>query len=454
VSALLIAALLAASPQATTDSNTANAAPITLEEARREGRKNTQALLSLLDVERAQQDIRLARAPLFPQLDFSINAGGVAAGTQRIVTPVCDATGTNCVQQAVEVPGSSRGNYSISLTLNQVIYDRARWKQLAQSGAVAEAERGQSIDQADASELEAINRFFTLYRSQATIQVLEATVQRSEQQLERARALFQAGRVGRGEELTALVNLGNDRISLLQRRGQLVQDQSQLATWLARPGIQPLVAQDPGLVKMELGPVPSLEASLAEARGRRPLILALQEQVRAAQLGQEAARSAYYPRVVGQGSYSRIGPNPGPVFTEPRLQNQVTGAVVFQWDLFSGFATQAQVSRAAASLRTAELNLAQAERELDGAVRLSIEALAANIEATKLAAANQEVALQSLALAEERFKAGAGSTLEVRDAQLSLTRAELALLENRVDVEIARFSLMRAMGTLSSGESK
>jgi outer membrane protein TolC len=132
----------------------------------------------------------------------------------------------------------------------------------------------------------------------------------------------------------------------------------------------------------------------------------------------------------------------------------VTGAVVLQWDLFSGFGTQAQVSRAAASVRTAELNLAQAERELDGAVRSSIETLAANIEAARLAAANREVALQSLSLAEERFKAGAGSTLEVRDAQLKLTQAELTLLGNRVDVEIARFALMRAMGTLSPGESK
>jgi outer membrane protein TolC len=264
MNALLIAALLAASPQATTPS--ANTAPITLEEARREGRQNTQALLSLLDLERAQQDIRLARAPLFPQLDLSVNAGGVAAGTQSIVTPVCDPTGTNCVQQEVEVPGSSRGNYGISLTLNQVIYDRARWKQLAQSGAVAEAQRGLSSDQEDASELEAINRFYSLYRSQATIQVLEATVRRSEEQLERARALFQAGRVGRGEELTALVNLGNDRIALMQRRGQLALDQSQLATWLARPGPQPLVAQDPGLRSMEVGPVPSLEAAIAEAR--------------------------------------------------------------------------------------------------------------------------------------------------------------------------------------------
>jgi outer membrane protein TolC len=476
MNALVIAALLAASPQATTEASatpgasaptsvsasaSVNATPVSLEEVRTEGRRNTQALLALLDVERAEQDVRLSRAPLLPQLDFSVSAGGAASGRQRIITPVCtpidpnDPTlGSNCVQRAVEVPGNSRGNYDLSLSLSQIIYDRARWKQLEQSGVSAEATRGQSQEQADAAELEAVNRFFNLYRSQATIQVLEATVRRSEEQLERARALFQAGRVGRGEELSALVNLGNDRINLVQRRAQLVQDQGQLAIWLARPGSTALVAKDPGILTVAPEPAPALEAALGEARQRRPLLRALQNQVRVAQLGEDISGAGFFPRLLGQGSYSRGGPSADPVFTEPRLQNTVSGALVLQWNLFNGFSTSAQVSRAAATRRTAELNLAQAERELDATVRTAVEALQTRIDAARLAAENREAAVLSLALAEERFKAGAGSTLEVRDAQLKLTQAELALLGNRVDVETARFALMRAMGTLSPGESK
>ena len=446
MNALLIAVLLAAAPQAMT--------PVTLEEARREGRKNTQALLALLDAERAEQDIRLARSPLLPRVDLSVSAGGAYSGLQRSTITLCDPTGANCEQVTRDVAGGSRGTYDLSLTLSHLIYDRARWKQLAQSGALAEASRGQAVEQADAAEVEAVNRFFNLYRSQATIQVLEATVRRSEEQLERARALFQAGRVGRADELSALVNLGNDRINLVQRRAQLVQDQGQLAIWLARPGATALVARDPGTLTADPAPAPALEAALTEARQRRPLIRALQQQVRAAQLGRDAASSGYFPRLLAQGSYSRQGPNAGPVFTEPRLQNTVNGAVVLQWDLFNGFSTQAEVSRAAASIRTAELNLEQAGRELDATVRTSLEALQTRIDAARLAAENREAALQSLALAEERFKAGAGSTLEVRDAQLKLTQAELALLENRVNVETARFALMRAMGSLSPGESQ
>jgi outer membrane protein len=469
MNALLLAALLAVAPQSPAESSAtpaasaapaasapsdANATPVSLEEARAEGRKNTQALLALLDVERSEADVRSARAPLLPQVDFSLSAGGSRSGPQRLVTPVCDPTGTNCVQQTVEVPGNSRGNYNASVGLSQILYDRARWKQLEQSGASAEATRGQAVEQADAAELEAVNRFFNLYRSQATIQVLEATVRRSEEQLERARALFQAGRVGRGEELSALVNLGNDRISLVQRRAQLVQDQGQLAIWLARPGSTALVARDPGILSATPEPAPALDSALSEARQRRLLLQALQQQVRAAQLGEDIATAGYFPRLVGQGSYTRSGPNAGPVFTEPRLQNTVSGQVVLQWDLFSGFATQAAETRASATRRTAELNLAQAERELDATVRTAVEALQTRIDAARLSADNREAAAQSLTLAEERFKAGAGSTLEVRDAQLKLTQAELTLLGNRIDVELARFALMRAMGTLSPGESK
>ncbi len=487
MNALMLAALLTAAPQTTQDTqvtpgtqappaaqatqappaasgtsavpgaNTAPAAgvvPITLEEARAEGRKNTQALLSLLDLERSEADVRIARAPLLPQLNFSTSAGDAAIGRQRIFTTVQDPTTGGFVQQAVEVPSSSHGNFDISLSLSQVIYDRARWKQLEQSGVAVDVSRGQAQEQADAAELEAINRFFTLYRSQATIQVLAATVQRSQEQLERAQALFEAGRVGRGEELSARVNLGNDRINLVQSRAQLVGNQTQLAVWLARSGTDPLAAQEPGILTTAPAPAPALEAALAEARQRRPLILALQQQVRVAELARQVASAAYIPRLVAQGSYSRGGPNAGPVFTDLRLQNTVSGSVSLQWDIFNGLATHAQVSRAQASVRTAELNLAQAERELDATVRSAVEALTTRIEAARLSAENREAAAQSLALADERFKAGAGSTLEVRDAQLKLTQAELTLLGNRVDVEIARFALMRAMGTLNPGESK
>ncbi|SES76608.1 TolC family protein [Stigmatella erecta] len=445
MNALLFAAWVATVPAATS---------ISLDEARAQGRTNTQALVSLLEATRSEQDVRLARSPLLPQLSLNSSAGGALIGRQRIFATVCNEDRSICEQQAVETPSTDRGSFELSLNLTQLIYDRVRWKQLEQSGAVFEAAQGQAREQQDTSELEAINRFFTLYRTQATLQVLEATVRRSEEQLERAQALFEAGRVNRGEELSARVNLGNDRINLLLRQAQLVQDRGLLAVWLARPGSEPLEAQAPESLLQPPPPPPSFEQAIAEARQRRPLLVALQQQVRAASLGQEVARAGYWPRLLAQGSYSRSGPEARPVFATPRLQNTLSGAVVLQWDLFTGLSTDAQVNQARAQVRTAQLNLAQTEREVEAEVQRTLQLLATQIATAQLAAENRETAARSLSLAEERFKAGAGSTLEVRDAQLKLTQSELTLLENRVNVEIARFAMMRAMGTLSPGESK
>ncbi|MFP2909672.1 TolC family protein, partial [Pyxidicoccus sp. 3LFB2] len=180
----------------------------------------------------------------------------------------------------------------------------------------------------------------------------------------------------------------------------------------------------------------------------------LQGQVRSAELQRAIARAEYIPRLNAQGSYSRQGPAAEVVFTEPRLQNTFTAGINLTWDLFNGFSTGAQTRRAEAGIRRAQLVLQQAGREIEAEVRQAHRSLEAQMEAARLATDNREAAVQGLRLAEERFRAGAGSTLEVRDAQLSLTQAELSLLENRIDVEIARFTLIRAMGALSPGESK
>lgn len=142
------------------------------------------------------------------------------------------------------------------------------------------------------------------------------------------------------------------------------------------------------------------------------------------------------------------------MFTEPRLQNRFTAAVGLSWDLFTGLSTGASARRAEADTRKAQLTLEQTAREIEAEVRAAHRTLETQLEAARLAAQNVEAAAQGLDMQEQRFRAGVGSTLEVRDAQLSLTRAELALLENRIDVEIARYSLLRAMGALSPGESK
>lgn len=442
MNALVLAAVLAANPT-----------PVKLEEARARSRENVQALTALLQASSAEQDVRFARSSLLPNIGFGAGANVTYVGPRRSYN-IVPLEGGGFEQQVGETRESTIPGFELGLNISQLIYDRAVWARLEQSGAQLEAQRGEALEQQDTSELEGIQRFYSLYRTQAAIQVLEANVRRSEQQLERARALFQAGRVGKAEELAAQVNLGNDRIAVVSRQSQLATDQARLSTWLAMPGAEAVEAVDPGVLTQTPSPVPSLEQALQDARTRRPLLVALRQRVRAAELQESIANAGYLPRFALDAALSRNGPDPDRVFGVPSRQNIVRGGITLQWNLFNGFGTQAQARRAEYQTRAAELNLQQSERELEGSVRQSHVALEAQITSAELAEANRKAAADALVLAEERFNAGVSSTLEVRDAQLKLTQAELTLLENRINVEIARFALMRAMGTLAPGEAK
>ncbi|AGC45079.1 outer membrane efflux protein [Myxococcus stipitatus DSM 14675] len=444
MNALVVVALLAAAPSS----------PVTLEDARKQGRQSTTALQSILDLEVAEEDVRIARSSLLPQVAINAYAGKRWIGRRNSFSLVTDPVTGQPVQIPVETEPTSTEDYDLGATLSQSVYDRKLWKQLEQNGILRDAQKSQTKEEADTAELEAVRRFFTLFRTQASRQVLAANVQRSEEQVDRARSMFEAGRVGKVEEITAKVNLGNDRITLTQSLKQLATDQAQLAVWLTRPGTEVLEAVDPGVLQQEPAPAPSIEEAVKVAREQRPLLKARELQVRSAEIARAIARADYIPTLSLVGIYSRQGPDAEGVFTEPRMQNNFIGRLNLEWNVFNGFRTPAQTRRAEASIRKAQLALEQSAREIEAEVRTSHQSLEAQIVAAQQAAENKEAATQGLHLAEERFRAGAGSTLEVRDAQLKLTQAELSLLQNRIDVEIARFSLMRAMGALSPGETK
>ena len=59
---------------------------------------------------------------------------------------------------------------------------------------------------------------------------------------------------------------------------------------------------------------------------------------------------------------------------------------------------------------------------------------------------NVGVAKEQVTLEDERFSAGAGSPLEVRNAQIKYTQAQLSVLQGKADVATARAALERAVG--------
>jgi outer membrane protein TolC len=426
------------------------ATPVNLDDVRSRARGNTQALNLALEAIRAGQNVVLARSPLLPQVALGVSAGGTVASTSSQQSTVPVATGG--FQTAyVNVPGYSFGTYSFTASLSQVLIDLGRWEQLKESHAALDVAKGQALEQADASELEGIRRFYALYSAQQSLVLLQQNVSRSQDQVTRAEGLYEAGRGQKGDVIAAQVNLGNDQIAVIKQGASIAQAQADLASWLVLPGDSDLVAVEPEEVR-QAPPAPiALEAAMSTALEHRALLTQLRRQVDAVESAVAVAKDEYLPRLTGQAFYARNGPKVDPVFTDPSKQNVLSGSINLTWDAFTGLSTGAKIESARAQEREAEQNLSQAKTDIAASVRAAMIAVQAQESALTVATQNRSLAAQNLSVAEQRYQAGAGTTLDVRDAQLKLTQAELQLLQTRTDVEVARASLARAMGTLEDG---
>lgn len=429
------------------------ATPISLDEVRAQSRGNTQALLAQLDHERAKAQLTVAKSAILPRVSVNGTAGGALYGSQRIFStvPEIDASGavTGFTQRTVDVnTTTSRASFDLSVSASQLIYDGGRWwSQIAQAGALEEAQAGQAAEQLLGAELEGVRRFYELLRAELALGVLDANARRSQEVVDRARALFDAGRGQMTDVLGAQVNLGNDQLSVVQQRARIADGRARLAVWLMRPPDAQLSATSPASFEAEPAVAPTATVAMANARTHRPLLRALAATIRAAERGVDTAKSANLPVVSAQATVGRQGPSADPFFTDPFRQNYLQGGLNVRWDVFDGFRTRSEVQQADIARRRVVLELAQAERELEAEVHSSLAQLRAQVEGASLARTNVETARKGLELAQARFAQGLGSTIDVRDAQLKLAQAELTLLQNRIDVEIARAALDRAMGS-------
>lgn len=426
------------------------AAPLTLEDVKAASRQNLEAIRAELAVSRAGLDRADARSVLFPQLDLQLGVSETLAGPQRRFTtaPQIGADGSlTFVQRPVDIPSFAQGNFQLGLSLTQLLYDGGRWwNQLARTGAMEEAAQGQLAEQQAASELEAVRRFYELLRAQLTLQVLETTVARSVDLLERAKALFEAGRAQKREVLDAEVNLGNDKMASLRQRQAIVAARLSLLQWLGLERRDVEAVTPAGFEREPSGSPPAIERALEVARKNRPLFGVLDAQARGGRLAVDIARADYLPRVSANAGYSRSAPAID-IFVDPSRQHALNFGANLSWDLFSGFATDTQVGRAQSQLTELEKQQRQALLELEAELERAVGSMATQLEVATLAGRNRKLADESFSVEAQRYAAGASSSLSVRDAQTRALQAQLAQVQARIDVEIAQAALVRLTGT-------
>lgn len=449
---LSIALLLPAAP--------ALAAPLTLDEALAEAaRANPDLLVARAQADSAGVDRSASWAGVLPRLDLTAAFGRDFIGAQRRVSTVPvgidPATGATLFQQiAVTTPAADFADYSLGLTLQLPLFDGARsWNAIARAGALARS-ADRNLDEARLGvAFDVTRRFYALVKAEESLRVLVETVQRSEELVQRADALFAAGRGPKSDTYAARVNLQNDRIAVEGQRALVALARADLSLALGRRAEAALSVVPPAPVT---GPgfsgaaePPPEDALMERARKSRPLLASRAEAWRAADLGVSVAKGAWWPVIGAQAAYTRQGPilsGADGVYGDPARQYVANAQIYLQWNLFQGRKTLTDQESAEIQARRARVLAEQAEQQVSAEIARARASLLAQSRSAALALESLSAAEQGVALARQRLEAGAANQLEVRDASLKLTQAKLALVNARVDTVVARADLSRAVG--------
>lgn len=422
-------------------------APLTLDEAlAAAARASPDLALARADAESAAADRMASTGLVLPRLDLQASFGHDFTGPSALVTQ----GGVTLV--AGVAPASDRETDALALRLTQTVFDWAAFRELSRARSSARAAARQYDEAALSTAFEVTRRFYDVVRAERTLAVLERTVTRSRDLVSRSDALFGAGRAPKSDTLQARANLANDRVAVEAQRIRVAQARNALAQALGRADGAELAVVPPAALDAPAaapGDPPPLDVLLQAARTRRPALAAQAALVDAADAAAGAARAGYLPTVSAQASYARQGYAFGDaesVYGDPSRAYSGAAQLVLSWNLFEGRRTVAAARRADAQARRAraaeERAAAQVTQEVSNA-RAAAVALARQVA---IAGEGLAVAEQGLVLARERLDAGLANQLEVRDASLKATQAELSLVQARIDEAVARADLARAAG--------
>ena len=116
------------------------------------------------------------------------------------------------------------------------------------------------------------------------------------------------------------------------------------------------------------------------------------------------------------------------------------------WTLFDGGYTAGKIKESTSKASEALLEKAKSEKAVEGEVRSAWLLFTLAIENRETATKQAEVARKAWEMAEERHKAGLSKGLEVDEALDALAEAEMGLLGQEMNLELAWLDYLRASG--------
>jgi len=297
--------------------------------------------------------------------------------------------------------------------------------------------------------------FYFVLLNRALIVVQEESVDLLQRQLDDQTSRFEVGTVPRFNVLQAEVALSNVQPDLIRAHNDFLLSRLQLARLLGisstnRSDVVTPPVDAVGRLETSRSPIP-LSQALEIAQVQRPILKVQRKAILIEAEYITQALAGYKPEIYATGGYTVRNTR-----LSEDLQETVNGwffGVEGSWAIFDGFATYGKTKQAKARLQSAKINYDDSVLQVEVEVQDALTRVQAARALVMSQAKNVEQAMEALRLSSERFKAGAGTQLDVLDSRVALTQARATEVRARYAYNVAIADLAQATGDATTYES-
>ena len=341
-------------------------------------------------------------------------------------------------------------SYTTTLSVNQVLYDFGKTGNARDAARFGTRSAEMDIDRVvQEVVLNVKQAYYALLQAKKLVLVAQKTLAQTESHKKQAEAFFHAGSKPRFDVTRAEVDVNNAKLGLINAENSVRLGTIGLYNAMGLDPVRDAEIED---VLSQPTAVPSLDAAQAEALKNRPEML----ESRTRHPGPHKPASGPRSRAICRRfpptapTTGRMGPRKWVSFNGIPLKGEVLNSwnagIMLSMPLFEGGLTKGRVSEARANQHALE-----AQRDtLRQSILLDVNQAYADLESASARIAVMDSSLknarESLDLAEGRYEAGVGLSLEVTDAQVAAAKSETDYVQALYDYQLAAARLAKAMG--------
>ena len=280
--------------------------------------------------------------------------------------------------------------------------------------------------------------YMQVIASEARVNSAEAQLQTASTLFTKAQDMKTAGVVPAIDVLRAQVEMQVQQQRVLASRNEFENQKLRLARLIGIPvGQQIKLAND---IPLTPAAPMTIEQALERAYRDRPDYLAAKATLRAAEQSKRGAEAERLPSLQFNGDYGVLGRRP------TDSHGTFTAAAALKIPIFQGGKVRGDIMQADALLQRRQSEVDDLRGRIEFEIRSAFLDLQSAADQVKVAQSATQLARQTLEQAQDRFRAGVTTNLEVVQAQEIIATTNENFINSTFIYNVAKLSLARSLG--------